>query len=270
MRLALPHPTAFRHWPVLLETVLWLLLLAQALGLAWRLWRPASMAGAPDLPAIPTRVPALADHDPFFVAQKGAAAAASALDDWNLYGVRPLGGGEGSAILGRPSQPQSVYRRGDALSPGLVLTAVASDHVEINHGLRLPLTGVTPGRPAMTPTTATPAPPAAPATDATPTTPEASQAAALDPARLLEAGLQARIENGRVSGYTLLPRGGSEALLRTVGLQPGDVLLSINGQPLYPEAWSELEQELRTGRQAIVTFRRAGQTRSLTLEKPIP
>lgn len=256
---ALPTFPAFSgalrwSWSRLAEGVLWLVLLAQLARLVWLVLAPASVAGAPQVSSVPSQIPELAAHDPFLAG--AAPVTAVVTDGWRLFGVRTAADDRGTAILARDREPQSVYRVGDALAPGLVLTAVRGDHVELGTGQRLDLADDAPT--ASAPTTMPPPPPPPPA-----------QAAAgnvgFDPAQLLEAGLQARNVDGRLSGYTLLPRGNSEMLLRAAGLQPGDVLLTVNGQVLSPSVINELATELKSNPKAVVTFERDGQTRTLSL-----
>lgn len=241
---------------MLAEVLLWAVLLVQIGRLGWLVLAPGSVAGAPRVLTLPAEIPALAAHDPF---RNGApATAATGLDGWRLFGVRTAGDGRGSAILGQDGQPQAVYRTGDALAPGLVLSAVHADHVEFGAGRRLMLDATAPAT-AMSALPSMPSMPTAPPPSASPTS------ADIDPARLLDAGLQARTVDGRLSGYTLLPRGNSDLLLRAAGLQPGDVLLSVNGQVLSPGVITELANELKANPKAVVTFERDGETRTLSL-----
>lgn len=90
-------------------------------------------------------------------------------------------------------------------------------------------------------------------------------AAAVDPQQLLTtAGLRAS-EDG--SGFTVMPRGDG-ALLRQAGLAPGDVLTELNGRTLDAEHLRELQDELRDGQAATLTYRRDGQTHTMTLKRP--
>ncbi|MDR7194399.1 type II secretion system protein N [Luteimonas terrae] len=244
-------------WPRLAEIVLWLVLLTQLARLAWLVLAPASVAGTPQVTSLPSQIPELAAHDPFLA---GASAAPVATDGWRLFGLRTAADGRGTAILGRDREPQSVYGVGDVLAPGLVLAAVRADHVELGNGQRLALAQEAP---ADAPAASMPAPPPSP-------TPVPARSADFDPAQLLEAGLQARTVDGRLAGYTLLPRGNSDVLLRAAGLQPGDVLLSVNGQVLSPSVITELASELKSNPRAIVTFERDGQTRTLSLGGDAP
>ncbi|MCD7098941.1 type II secretion system protein N [Stenotrophomonas sp. MMGLT7] len=237
---------------MLAEAVLWLLLLLQLARFGWLLLAPASVAGAPRITALPAQIPDLAGHAPFSGSGADTATASASLDGWRLFGLRSAADGGGSAILGRDKQPQMAYAVGDEIAPGLALARIADDHVEFGDGRRLDLPDAGPA-----PAAARPAAPLA--------TARAADAAGFDTSKLLDAGLQARTEDGRITGYTLLPRGGSELMLRGIGLRPGDVLLSVNGQFLSPGTMADLARELQSNPQAVVSFQRDGQTRTLTL-----
>lgn len=202
----------------------------------------------------------LAHGDLFF--EQATTQVADALG-YRLFGVR-VDGDRSSAILGHDGQ-QRAYAVGDEIASGLILDAVFADHAVLRAGSRrhrveLPrgsqLSGAQPGSPiAGTLPVGKPAKPD-----------PVTAVAEVDPQQLLaNAGLRARSEGGEVTGYTLVPRG-NEALLREAGLQPGDVLLSVNGQRLDPERLGELKSELAGRSQATITFQRDGRTRSVTLK----
>ncbi len=88
----------------------------------------------------------------------------------------------------------------------------------------------------------------------------------VDTKKLLdEAGLRPRTQDGRITGYTLLPRGAGETLGRA-GLAAGDVLVALNGNRLTPERYSEIEQELTGAAQVQLTVERGNETRTITLQ----
>ncbi|WP_158675186.1 MULTISPECIES: type II secretion system protein N [unclassified Pseudoxanthomonas] len=270
----MPRPlpnSLLRHWPALAEAALVLVLLLQLARLLWLAFAPAPASAGAAPVAVAAEAPALAGLDPFF---GNAPEAAGEAGSWRLFGLRVAADG-GSAILARDGGPQQAYRVGDALAPGVVLEAVAADHaVLLDAGVRrrleLPaVQGAGPGggpAPAALPASApAPAPAALPApAPATAAAPE-QETRDVDPARLLaEAGLRTYQEAGRVAGYTLMPRGDA-ALLRAAGLQPGDVLLSVNGQALDPEHLPEVAEQLKSNPRAVIAYRRDGQVRTVTL-----
>ncbi|MEZ0470480.1 type II secretion system protein N [Luteimonas salinilitoris] len=249
-----------------LEVALVLLLAAQAARLLWIVLTPLGPIGtASAVPAPPAETPLSLSGDPFFPSAHSGRARASALG-YRLFGVR-RGGNGGSAILAGSDGAQGAFRVGDEIADGVVLQAVGSDHVLLraggtDHRIALQETATATARtPSAPPASALPAARASGSGDA---------GAAIDPQQLLaQAGLRARAEGGRVTGYTLIPRGGG-ALLRQAGLESGDVLLAVNGQALTPERMTELEQELARRDRAEITVQRGGETKTITLRTTSP
>ncbi|MCC8556384.1 type II secretion system protein N [Xanthomonas hortorum] len=185
-----------------------------------------------------------------------------------LHGVR-AGGTQAAAFLSNGDGKQGAYRVGDAVVPGLVVQAIANDHVLLrasNGVRRLALVESTASSSSASPAaSATTATSAAPAVMSNVGTAAGTVAASVDPQQLLTtAGLRASTDG---SGFTVMPRGDG-ALLRQAGLAPGDVLTQINGRTLDAEHLRELQDELRDGQAATLTYRRDGQTYTMTLKRP--
>ncbi|KTF32591.1 type II secretion system protein N [Xanthomonas vesicatoria] len=185
-----------------------------------------------------------------------------------LHGVR-AGVTQAAAYLSLGDGRQGAYRVGDAVMPGVVLQAIAADHVLLRTGSgvrRLPLLDAVPQALATTPSAAnTAAGTASGVMSNVGNATAAAGATAVDPQQLLtSAGLRAS-EDG--SGFTVMPRGDG-ALLRQAGLAAGDVLTQINGRTLDAEHLRELQDELRDGQAATLTYRRDGQTHTMTLKRP--
>ncbi|GAE57414.1 type II secretion system protein N [Xanthomonas arboricola pv. pruni] len=186
-----------------------------------------------------------------------------------LHGVR-AGGAQAAAFLSSGDGRQGAYRIGDGVVAGVTVQAIASDHVLLRTGSgvrRLTLVESAASAAATSPATAAPvAAGGAPAvTSNVGTAAGTATAAAVDPQQLLTtAGLRAS-EDG--SGFTVMPRGDG-ALLRQAGLAPGDVLTELNGRTLDAEHLRELQDELRDGQAATLTYRRDGQTHTMTLKRP--
>ncbi|CAD2243951.1 type II secretion system protein N [Xanthomonas arboricola] len=186
-----------------------------------------------------------------------------------LHGVR-AGGTQAAAFLSSGDGKQGAYRIGDGVVAGVTVQAIASDHVLLRTGSgvrRLALVESTASAAATSPATAAPAAAGgAPAvTSNVGIAAGTATAAAVDPQQLLTtAGLRAS-EDG--SGFTVMPRGDG-ALLRQAGLAPGDVLTQLNGRTLDAEHLRELQDELRDGQAATLTYRRDGQTHTMTLKRP--
>jgi general secretion pathway protein C len=241
---------------VLVEAALWLLLAVQAARLAWIFLEPVGPVGAAapasTIGAVPP-MPLAALQDPFYRSSNDAGHAAPAgLDGYRLHGVR-IGVQPSAAIIGHDGR-QRAYRTGDTIAPGVLLAAVGGDHVLLQ-------TGQGPGRLDLA--TAGPGPAAGDSARLLPAAQPTAGASgtSVEPAQLLaQAGLRAH-EDG---GYALIPRGDDSAL-RRAGLQAGDVLLAVDGQPLTPERLAELQQHLsgRTG--ATLSVRRDGVVRTVAL-----
>ncbi len=77
--------------------------------------------------------------------------------------------------------------------------------------------------------------------------------------------LQPERQNGNLLGYRIYP-GADKGLFEKAGLQPGELVTAINGQPLDNPAKSlRLLSELATANSASVTLRRDGQQRTITV-----
>ena len=251
------------------ELAIVLLLGVQAARLAWLLLPPASLGtlpfdAPPDLPVQPARLAIDAFHP-----QRGPIASADA-SGLRLFAVRPAAGG-GSAILATADGPQRSIAAGTEVTPGVVLAEVLADHVVLDSGGRR--SELRFGRPDVAPVarTATRAPAAAAAPAAAPSAAAPSaDVPVVDPARLLAGmGLAPEEANGRITGYTVIPRG-NDAVLRQAGLQAGDVLLSVNNEALDPERHAALAETLAGADTITFTFRRDGQIRSATLQAKNP
>ncbi|WP_456976060.1 PDZ domain-containing protein [Luteimonas sp. A277] len=251
------------------EVVLVLLLAAQAARLIWLLVTPSGPVGdwpASDAGLTVGPVPALAlAFDPFHPGS-GSGPSAANTSGYRLHAVR-VAGASGSAILSTASGgDQAAFQVGDEITPGVTLASVGAGHAVLHTGSgdqRLELESAASTLPSR----------AAPATGNLPSAapPAANrESVAVDPAALLaQAGLRARTEGGRITGYTLIPRGGGE-LLRQAGLQAGDVLVAVDGNQLNPERLAELESQLAGRDEVRLTVQRDGQLQTLTLRTTSP
>lgn len=248
-----------RRWPA--RIALWalcLLLAAQALRLAWLvLLPPAPLGAAPVAPTPHVATTTAPGVDPFFPGAGEATTAADA-SGVSLFGIRTDARG-GAAILADADGAQRAYRVGDSVRPGLVLVAVADDHVMLAADGRRQRLGFAEAAAAA----ATGELPRGRPTEA-----RNGPAEPIEPAQLLaQAGLQPLLEGDRVVGYTLVPRGDG-ALLRQAGLAAGDVLLAVNGQQLTPERYSALADELTSAPAVTITYRRGTETLTTTVQAP--
>ncbi len=240
----------------LLEGVLVALLAVQAARLVWLIVTPSGPLGVPASSRTQTAdLGVLSRFDPFFRA--GAPAMANhpttSADDaatlgLRLFGVRAgLVGEKGSAIIAAPDGRQASYAVGDEVTPGVVLAAVRGDHVILGRGaerLRLSFPQVA----AAAPATDAPAPAAAAGNPAS------------GPSRLMLPSLvEPKMMGDRMVGVAV-KAGAGGAALAAAGLQPGDVLISVNGKPLNSQdRVNELGEEMSKAPESELRFERGGQ-----------
>jgi general secretion pathway protein C len=236
------------------------LLLVQAVRLAWTLltpigpvgaWRPVSALVMP----LAERAALMSAFDPFFRndAPEGKQAKITALN-LTLFGttVNQSTGG-GSAILAGEDGVQMSIATGEDILPGVTLFAVAHDHVVIQNGGAKERLYLDQSKPAETVGAggAGTAPPAqgAPATDAKIT------------ADTVKAGvtLQPRTEGSAVTGLIAAPNGDG-AVFGKLGLQAGDIITQVNGRPIRSTAdAAALNGQLRPGARLSLTIERGAE-----------
>jgi general secretion pathway protein C len=176
-------------------------------------WRPATIHGSAG-----TRAGA-AGFDPFFRLAAPAQDAVVTSLALKLFGVRmDMASGRGSAIIATADGVQSSYAVGDEIEPGVTLKMVSFDNVTIDRG------GVAEqiflDQSVAAPVAQT----------------GGGAAASFPPGETNGSSLLAnsieiapRAENGKISGMTLNPKGDG-ALFKAAGLEPGDVLMAVNGK----------------------------------------
>lgn len=211
-------------------TLLLLTLLAvQTARLFWVVVAPLDPVGKWRAPRfiVPQAGTAASGFDPFFrlSAQSGEIAVTSLL--LKLFGVRlDQATGRGSAIIATPDGIQSSFAVGDEIMPGVILKQVSADSATITRegsDEQLFLDQSVPASAAETglidPGVSSSAPIAQASGDAI-----SGGAATLTG----QIGFTPRANGG---GVVVNPEGGGAAF-RAAGLQPGDVLLSVNGKRL--------------------------------------
>jgi general secretion pathway protein C len=169
----------------------------------------------------------------------------------------------GIAIIGESAQGAKVYTVGAAVRPGTVLKAVYPDKVILDRGgqlesLNLPkqsTANVQINRPAAV-------------------QPLPNQQFADNLRRLAETNPSAFSEvvrpqpvfaNGVQRGYRVYP-GRNRQQFAKLGLQPGDLVLSVNGTPLDdPQRGMEIFNTIGTSDRVSLTIERNGQSQELTL-----
>ncbi|MEA1014615.1 hypothetical protein [Sphingosinicella sp. LY1275] len=176
------------------------------------------------------------------------AAAASPANAFVLRGVLAR-----SAILAMPDGSQRTVPVGREFQPGLTLKSVAVDQVVLaspGGDLRLDLNRFAGAMPAAS---------AAPVAARAPQTAAANPAAHRQATTAFRLGMAARKAGGNVTGYVVKP-GARLPILAQAGLQPGDVLLAVNGQALDgEERLFGMSEELASVETPEIEFERGGQ-----------
>lgn len=229
-----------------LEVLLLILIAAQLARLVWAIMTPAGPLG--EVHAAQATARPSGDFDPFFRlnAQSGSMVVTSL--SLKLFGVRvdeAIGGG--SAIIATPDGVQSSFGVGDEIMPGVKLKQVSFDSVTIERN------GVSE---QLFLDQSVEAPVAKPGTAAPSTLPEAIQG---------EISYAPRLNGEKVTGITVNP-GGTGDMFRQVGLQPGDVVTAINGQPVT--STEMVAGQLSGDGSVSLQVERAGRTVNLTSGAP--
>ncbi len=141
-----------------------------------------------------------------------------------VYGIRlNEGSGLGSAIVAGPDGVQNSFAVGEEIMPGVVLKAVAFDHITIDRGGAEEQVFLDQSQPAPTamPDGGTPAgsPPSPVAGTDNPTADMLKR----------DVGYTPRMQNGRVTGLILTAKGPG---FQQAGFQPGDIVTQVDGQPI--------------------------------------
>ncbi len=243
--------------------------------LAYLLWPRASEQSGVELvaadqrkgaaPAVPMASPPPAVAVPT-VAVPPAAVIPQGL---SLTGVAGSG-----AIFSFPDGSQRFVARGREVAPGITLQAVRLRDVILaaaTTNYRLPLGGTAVAIQAPSPA---PAPAAAPGAQLVvpgagrnamggPQITEAQQQAM---GQQFAAGLEPRQAGGRVTGWTIRP-GANLLPLAQAGLQPGDVLIAVNGESVLDrEQIAGLPAQIANGTRVEFEFERGGQRMRRALE----
>ena len=251
------------------EIALVAVLAVQAGRLAWLFVEPQPATASAAAARAPVAAPDFSifeRFDAFFRtgAQSSLAeATAASSSQMRLFGVRSDGAGGGSAIIGLADGRQVSVAVGETVEPGLVLQSVGSDHVVLARGGSLsrlifadaPVGAAAPPPPPPGPQTVTPTP-----------APAAASGPVVDPARLMaQASLRPRMQGLKINGFTVSATGDG-AVLRAAGLQSGDVILAVNGQPLDSlNRIAALRGELSNSTSAEIRFERDGEVRTTTV-----
>lgn len=249
--------------PLVVHKALWWLLASAivALGAAlfWALVSPVSPLGSWRPVGVRMLSPAarttlFATVDPFnrtpVVAQSAGQGGAVTSLALTLFGTRGTPGGGGTAIIAGADGLQQVYRTGAEVQPGVILSAVAFDHVELTHDGSRELLYLDQSKPAPEAQGVVAANPVGGGSAAAP-----GGAVSVDAVR---SGINfgPRAEGGKVIGIEVLSAGDG-ATFRAAGFQPGDVITAVDGKPITGAAdVGILSGALRPGASITVNVKR--------------
>jgi general secretion pathway protein C len=264
-----PATTPGIDWLAFAERGLIVLLALQLVRLVWTVAAPVGSFGPwegrqAQIMSSGARQALFASFDPFFrtgTPQQAGGGVVTSLA-LTLYGVRlNEGSGLGSAIIASPDGVQNSFAVGDEILPGVVLKAVAFDHVTIDRGGAEEQVFID---------QSTPVPDAAP-----PSSGEGWQSAAPPPPGATavtgptvdslkrDIGFAPRMQNGRVTGLAVLAKGAGFA---GVGFKPGDIVTQVNGQPIGSAGdLQTLQNQIAPGARLSLTVERGAAVASVNI-----
>ena len=224
-------------WFSVLEIILISLLAVQCARLVWAVATPVgpvgdwrSDAGVPTLAA--PDIALFETFDPFFRLEGNGRVVVTDLDV-RLFGIRQdQASGRGSAIIALPNGEQDSYSVGDEIMPGVTLESVDFDFVTIlRNGSSEQIFLDQSSSPAPSPSSQ-PSVRQSPVARPQATAPSRAAATRRITPRELASGTQIspRREGNRLTGIVLQPSGADDTALRAAGFEPGDVIISINGE----------------------------------------
>jgi general secretion pathway protein C len=234
-----------------------------ALGasLAWLMWSVIEPVGP--LASGPVSSPAAGNPETLqvrlaqlpYVSMNGSSSAGptQVASGFVLHATRAGFDGGGTAILSISGAPQTSFAAGEEIAAGARLALVAADHVEIETGgqrLRVEFSGAERSASvARAPTT------------------ELRPASGTQLVNSLP--LQAVNRPGGRAAVAVMPQA-DLSLLGASGLQPGDILLKVDGVDVSTANLANYAAQLQSGRTFEVVFERNGQISSTRIGKPAP
>lgn len=212
-------------------------------------------------PATAPDIAIFARFDPFFQMLGDAGPLVVSDLEIDLFGTRvDNASGRGSAIIGAKGRPQQSFRVGEDVLPGVTLHAVAFDSVTVNRrGVleQLFLDQSIPARPVSASETLSGS-----GSEAVPVIDRR-----VDKARFAgEISAEPVYVDGRVDGVAVQPASDGR-LFNEIGLQPGDIVLSVNGARIDTKARADNIVDL-IGGAAVAAFeiRRGAEVKTLSVE----
>jgi type II secretion system protein C len=205
---------------------------------------PPPVGPTPPAPA-PMPTPAVAPV-PVAAAPAPAPVPTADLSQLRLHGLLASG-----AVISSGNGGQRLVPVGREALPGLTLIRVEQNHAVFQSAsgeVRLGFDGLAQPGPAAS------APPAV----------ASGEAAQREETLRYRLGLAPRMANGRVAGYVVRPNVEMPALARA-GIQPGDVIVSVNGSNLDEERLQELAWNIANAAQTRFEVERGGRRLQLSL-----
>lgn len=243
------------------EAALVLVLIIQLARLVWAIATPVGMFGSwdsqrPQMLGSAQRDALFSAFDPFYrTAPAGDASAQVTSLSLTLFGTRiNEASGQGSAIIATPDGVQSSFAVGDEVMPGVLLKAVAFDHVVLNRGGAEETLFLDQSDGGSSEADAASPP------SATGDTPSASSGA-LTPAMVTEGvAFAPRVDGGRITGIVVSPKNAGDAFAKA-GFQPGDIVTQVNGRPITSSGDIQgLQSQLRPGARLSLMVERGAAT----------
>ncbi len=207
-----------------------IILLIQAVRLIWLVATPLGPVGdwqsrEVQVLSSSSRLSLFSSFDPFYRSGPTATAGVVTSLQLTLFGVRMNeGSGLGSAILAGPDGVQESFAVGDEIMSGVKLDAVQFDHVVIDRGGTKESLYLDQSVPAKTVGGDV-------ASQVKPTPERIVGDPPITAAIQNAVDLAPRNADGKVTGIVVSPRGDG-AMFRAAGFADGDIIVSINGQPV--------------------------------------
>lgn len=204
--------------------------------------------------------------DPLFGFQASGGPMVVSDSGLELFGLRmDRASGRGSAILATEGEPQQSFDVGEEVAPGVILQAVEADHVILSRGGAEEVIFLDQSEPA---TRVASGGSSAEREEVGADAPGGQGGSVPNAAADLSAAVRfARRAPGEV-GVEMQP-GGDGNLFRRSGLQGGDVLISIDGNPMNdPGAASTALENLNSGQSVSLIIERQGSRIPVTVRVP--
>ena len=249
-------------WLRVVEKLILGLLALQCARLLWAVLTPVGSFGPwegrqAQFPTLAARQSLFSSFDPFYRRGSQQAASGGVVTSLALtvYGIRlNEGSGLGSAIVAGPDGVQNSFAVGEEILPGVVLKAVAFDHITIDRGGAEEQVFLDQSQPASAPVASGEggAPVAITGTD----NPTAD-------ALKRDVGFAPRMQNGRITGLILTARGPA---FQSAGFQPGDVVTQVDGHPVgSPSDLQVLQGKIMPGARISLTVERGANLSTINL-----